>query len=776
MKKTLCVLAAALSVVPVVNAAGFSVSGIAAGGRAVEAVQLTPYIVRVTNTPLDQTAPARQSVLEIAGQDTGGSPLSLEIDGDGVLTITDRLNGIWMRDNGVRHTASDSYTIELTTNSRGSFYGGGERGHKVNLRGEKLVNYNRQNYGYTGSDPRISQMNITMPLVLSSDGYALLFDDFAASTLELGDTVRYVTEAPVPVTYYYVGGVRSLAELTEHLTELSGRQPMPPLWSLGYINSKYGYKTPAETIAVVDSLKNSGYPLDATVLDLYWFGREQDMGFLDWDRSVWPDPAAMMDSLKARGVNLVTVSEPYILRNGTGLANYESLAADSMLVRDSVGNAHPVTIWVGEGGMFDVSNPATRAWLGNRYKMLTDLGVAGWWGDLGEPEVHPESGWHANGLSARQYHNKYGNDWAAVISELFSGQYPDRRLMTLMRGGTTGLQRHCVFPWSTDVSRSWGGLEPQIRIMIHSGLSGLGYMSSDLGGFAVDENNPYIPDLYLRWLQAGLFSPVFRTHAQQFAEPLNYPQYAGQLLDIVRERYRWLPYNYTLAYENASKGWPLVRPVDFTGDSQGHYDSVYGSEYLWGNSVLVAPVLSEGDTSRSVVFPSGSDWIDAGDTRRVYAGGTRASVMAPLDVLPHFYRAGAVIPTADYPMENTGDYRADRFTINYYPGPASEYTLYDDNRVSPSALSDRQFRLVKFGAEADASGAVISISSEGTYAGAPERVMLDFRINCMDVPATVFADGMPVDAIYSSAERVVSFTVPFYPGNDMSIRIEYHKL
>ena len=129
---------------------------------------------------------------------------------------------------------------------------------------------------------------------------------------------------------------------------------------------------------------------------------------------------------------------------------------------------------VGEGGMFDVSNPNTRKWLKERYKQLTLDGVGGWWGDLGEPEVHPESGLHANGLTTRQYHNKYGNDWSKIIYDLYKEEFPDRRLMTMMRGGTTGLQQYSVFPWSTDVSRSWGGLQPQITIMLNSGLSGLG--------------------------------------------------------------------------------------------------------------------------------------------------------------------------------------------------------------------------------------------------------------------------------------------------------------
>lgn len=319
------------------------------------------------------------------------------------------------------------------------------------------------------------------------------------------------------------------------------------------------------------------------------------------------------------------------------------------------------------------------------------------------------------------------------MADMWAKNYPDRRLMTLMRGGTTGLQRYSVFPWSTDVSRSWGGFEPQIRIMLNSGLSGLGYMASDIGGFAVGEE-PYIPELYLRWVQLGLFSPVLRTHAQQYAEPYHYPQYEAELLAIVKERYRYLPYNYTLAYENARHGWPLVRTLDFHDRASGQYDGI-SDEFLWGRDILVAPVMKEGARSRNIVLPSGSRWIDMNNTSSVYAGGTTVyAYPAPLDVLPVFVRAGAFVPTADYGMENTCDYRADEFTINYYPldGVESVYTLYDDNRLSPRSLDTGEYRLIRFDGECRKGAVEIKIASEGTYPGAPEQVKLRFVVNCIN--------------------------------------------
>ncbi|MDE5749440.1 MAG: DUF5110 domain-containing protein, partial [Duncaniella sp.] len=522
----------------------------------------------------------------------------------------------------------------------------------------------------------------------------------------------------------------------------TGRQELSPLWSLGYITSKYGYRTQAETVGVVDTLRRHGYPLDGIVLDLYWYGKEEDMGRLAWDPVQWPDHKKMLADLKADGVNTVIISQPYVLRNGEAKGNYDLLSDSQLLLRDTLGGQQEVKIWVGEGGMFDVSNPATRQWLSDRYRDLTLDGVGGWWGDLGEPEVHPESGLHANGLTAREYHNRYGNDWSSIIYDLYKDQFPDTRLMTMMRGGTTGLQRYSVFPWSTDVSRSWGGLSPQVTIMLNSGLSGLGYMSHDVGGFAIDEAAPYDPELYVRWLQLGTFSPVLRTHSQQTAEPYNYPEQEKEiLLPLIRERYRWLPYNYTLAWENATKGYPLVRPLNFNSPGSARYDDI-NDEYLWGNDVLVAPVLTKGATSRRVVFPEGL-WTDYNNSVRFYHGGDTVMVDAPLDVLPLFVRAGAFIPQADYTMRSTRDYRTDRYTVNYYPYlGTSEYVMYEDNPESTTSLEKGRYALVTFKGDAGMGDINITVTSEGSYEGQKPSKEMTFVVHLFDgKPREVLVDG-----------------------------------
>lgn len=760
-----------------------------ADGRTVTVTAVADGILKVTNTAAgEQPRKGRVSVIDESTKgprlNADGSGMSANLCGvsvsltrDGVLTI-DAGKGKRVTDSGLRTTdAAGRRVMALDVDSRGAFYGAGERGHKLNLRGDTLVMYNRQNYGYTGSDPRISQMNITMPLFVASDGYAIVFDDFAPAQLVLGNPIKYITESHQPVSWYFVNGANTLADVSEALTRLTGRQELPPMWSLGYITSKYGYHNQAETLGVVDTLKTAGYPVDGLVLDLYWYGKEQDMGRWAWDPQQWPDPKGMLANLKNQGINVITITQPYVLRNGRAIDNYKQLAAGGMLMADSTGRApQEVKIWVGEGGMFDVSNPKTRQWMANRYKQLTDLGVTGWWGDLGEPEVHPETGLHANGLTARQYHNQYGNDWSGIVYNMFKDSFPQERLVSMMRGGTTGLQRYDVFPWSTDVSRSWGGLEPQIRIMLNSGLSGLGYMGHDVGGFAVGEV-PTDPELYVRWLQLGLFSPMLRTHAQFNAEPYHYPEYADIIKPLVLERYRWLPYNYTLAWENATKGYPLVRPLNYHSPLGTDTQEQDLHEFLWGRDVLVAPVMEQGAVKRNVTLPAGSRWVDMSAPTEYYEGGTTiADYPAPLSKLPLFVREGAFIPMADYPMGSTMDYDPDRLTVQYYPSASelSSFTMFEDDFRTPSTLSHNQGRLITMTGDARGNTTAVSFKAEGQYPGMDPKAKKQITLvvnNQTSKPRKVTVNGRGAKYVYNAQAHTVTVTLGWKTDRAAEIRI-----
>lgn len=746
-------------------------------GRHVTVKAIDENIFEVSNTAGNETARRTQAVTLAAEEFHGGmardsinmvltlpSGVSATLNRNtGAVCFMDS-TGRLLTDNGIRSDVGRFRSIELIPTAAGSFYGGGERGHSFDLQGDTLVMYNRQNYGYTDRDPRINQMNICIPLFISkTGGYGVLFDDYAAAKLIMSNPIIYTSESRSPISYYFIYGEGSIAGVTNEFTRLTGRQKLPPFWALGYITSKYGYKTEAETRGVIDTLKREGYPVDGVVLDLYWYGKETDMGRLEWDKKQWPDHKKMLADLKNQGVNTVIISQPYINKVGA-LDNYNTLAAQGMLTKDKDSKINDVTTWVGEAGMFDVANPDTRRWLRERYRILTDEGVTGWWGDLGEPEVHPETIVHANGETAREFHNVYGNVWSSIIYDLFNDEYPDTRLMTLMRGGTAGLQRYSVFPWSTDVSRSWGGLQPQIKIMLNSGLSGLGYMSHDVGGFAIDEKNPIDPELYVRWLQLGTFSPILRTHSQRFAEPYKYPEYRDIILPLVKIRYSWLPYNYTLAYDNAVKGYPLVRPLNFEAAGPTPYDSIV-DEYMWGQEVLVAPVLEKGATSRKVILPDGI-WIDYANPAISYQGPADITYQAPIERLPLFIKNGAFIPQADYPMENTGDYDPSRYTVLYYPrgDVKSSYTLYEDDRSSNNSLEQSNYALIRFDGEASGKNINIRIDFTGEYPGmnTTKEILLELPgINSQEISkATVNGKEVEIDKQMLKIKIILTANTP----------------
>lgn len=755
----------------------------------VSIMPLTSDIFRVTTLPKDSKLSYRRSQSAVLAPEqvnvrTSATPDAFFITSPTTTVRIDRTTGnvtfhnpqgdIILTEAGGVDNSGQIKMIKLEGNREESFYGAGERGHALNINGDTLTMYNRQNYGYTAGDPRISQMGISVPYFVSDLGYGVLFDDYNKAELVLGDTITYTSDTPWPLSYYFINGHGSLAETTKGYTKLTGRQNLPPFWSLGYITSKYGYHNQGEAEGAIDSLKTRGYPVDGIVLDLYWYGVETDMGRLAWDPKQWADHKKMLSDLKEKGVNMVLISQPYVNKIGA-IDNYNYLSDNGMLAKDSLGNTHDVTTWVGDAGMIDVSNPATREWLWNRLKGLTAEGVAGWWGDLGEPEVHPEGIMHDNGEKATQYHNVYGNEWSRLIYEGLRKDFPDMRPLLMMRGGTAGLQRYSVFPWTTDVSRSWGGFQPQVNLMLSSGLSGLAYMGSDLGGFAVDPENPRDEELYVRWVQAGAFTPMMRTHAQQQPEPYHYPDSEEILKKFIKMRYEWLPYNYTLAYENASEGLPLARPLNFRGDNPDPKYAGITDEYLWGDEVLIAPVTEQGARQRKVVFPSG-EWINWNRPTLRYKGGSEAIVKAPLDELPMFVRAGSFIPLYEQPIENVTQYNPQLLTVRYYPAnKETSYVLFDDDRKSPTSLDDKAYQLTTFTGEKTTHGIEISLRTNGgTYPDMPALRMMTFEV--IDIPrpkSVTLSDGTDLQEFgsvkmirqygyaYDSATRTLTIRFPW---------------
>lgn len=583
--------------------------------------------------------------------------------------------------------------LDFNLDSSENLYGAGARALGMNRRGHRLPLYNKAHYGY---EEHSTQMNFAMPLVFSSKMYGIHFDNAAIGTLDLDskqdNTLAYETISGRK-TYQVIAGA-SWADINAGYTSLTGRQPLPPRWTFGNFASRFGYHSEAEARAILAKFKQEKIPVDVIIFDLYWFGKDikGTMGNLEFDADNFPHPQAMIADFASQGVNTVLITEPFIL---TTSKKWEEALQKKILATDQSGQAATYNFYFGNTGLIDLFDTTAQNWFWNKYKELKNYGVAGWWGDLGEPEVHPSSVQHKTG-SADQVHNIYGHQWAKLIAEGYKKEYPDERPFILMRAGYSGSQRYGMIPWSGDVNRSWGGLRSQPEIALQMGMQGMAYMHSDLGGFAGANLDD---ELYTRWLQYGVFQPVFRPHAQEevASEPvLREPKTRALAKAAIDLRYRLLPYNYTLAFENNQQGLPFMRPL-FYAEPDNQKLFAASDSYLWGNDFLVHPVLAAGEKTAEVYFPRASAWFDFYNGQR-YLGGTTQTVALVEDHIPLFVRAGAFIPMSQ-PIQNTREYSSKVLDLHYYHDAALKHSsgkLYDDDGATANAVEKGAYAVLHF--------------------------------------------------------------------------------
>ena len=666
-------------------------------------------------------------------------------------------------------------------------YGTGARALPLDRRGYRLELYNQAHYGYGNGEPAL---NVTLPVVLSSRGYLLLFDHYAAGYLDMGkqnpDALEYGVEGLNSLSYFVITG-QSQAEILDRYTALTGRQPLPPRWALGLIQSRFGYRSQAEMLGVASRMRRENFPLDALVLDLFWFGGTTRQGDFTWDAANFPDPAGLMRDLKAQGVNTILISEPYVMRTSRN----DSLVRTRGLVgTTAAGRAYTVgSFWAGPASILDVFKPQARTWLWAQYQRLHDQGAAGWWSDLGEPENHPEAMHHALGTT-RQVHNAYGITWAKIFQDNYAREYPNERLFNLARSGWAGMQRNSVFPWSGDISRTWSGLQAQVPIMLSMGQVGVGYMHSDAGGFGANATQD--PELYTRWLQMAALSPVMRPHSDQVVapEPYTYPEpYKSIVRGYTHLRAELLPYLYTLAAQNTLTGAPLVRTMDYSGNERINIRTTEpaagdwsepkptassfaaslaedgprvsriappstdlapaNDQYLLGSDLLVAPIGQPGQRRRNVALPfTWGGWVDFASGQTLPSGHT-VGLPAPLAHIPLLTRAGAFIPMTAY-RAATAAFRPDTLVVRYFPDKQvlrSAAIIYEDDGHSAQALAQHQYATLLFVGLQRLDKTHIIAKSTGTYPDMPMQRLVQLRVaRVAAVPTAVLLDGQPLAA------------------------------
>jgi alpha-glucosidase len=526
--------------------------------------------------------------------------------------------------------------------------------------------------------------------------YGLFFDNTSRAYFDMGktDTARVTFGAPGGELNYYVftgGKERTPKNVLHDYTELTGRAPLPPVWALGNQQSRWSYYPEARVREVARGFRESRIPADVIYLDIDYMD-----GFrvFTWNRERFPDPAKMISDLREQGFRVVVIIDPGIKVDPNYFA-YKDGQSGGHFVKNADGSELHATVWPGVCAFPDFTDPRAREWFGSLYKKNLDEGIAGFWNDMNEPGVflseetpkpdiyhHPSKTFpldarHAGdgepGAHAR-YHNVYGMQMARSTFEGLKKLRPDARPFVLTRAGYAGVQRYSAV-WTGDNVASWDHLRLSLTMLLNLGVSGVPLIGSDVGGFS---GNP-TPELYARWLQAAALSPFLRSHSEAGSNPHEPYSFGEEFTRINRAsvelRYRLLPYLYTLFREHTQTGAPVMRPLwfEYPDDARTY---LIEDQYLVGRDLLVAPVVRESVTKRGVYFPAGDDWVDWW-TGKTYRGGTDAEVEAPLDRLPLFARAGAVIPTQPV-VQHTGEMRGLELLLVVVRGGEGVSSFYED--------------------------------------------------------------------------------------------------
>lgn len=623
-------------------------------------------------------------------------------------------------------------------------YGGGSRALPINRRGHSFDLDNRPWYGYSeGAD----NLNFSVPFFISSQGYGILFDNASRGFTDIGNTRDdewNTTFSAGELNAFIIPG-HSTAEILKKYHLLTGFQGLPPRWVLGNFLSRFGYTSEEHIKDISQKMIKEHIPYDAIIFDLFWFGDsiKGTMGNLDWvNRKKWPDPERMISDFKTQNIKTILITEPFILRSSQ---NYES--SKHLHGTDDTGRPYLISdFYFGEAGLIDIFRKDARDWFWQKHEKQNKIGVAAWWGDLGEPEKHPKDMYHNLSdlgykrlFSSDEVHNIYGHFWTKMLYENYEKNYPEARLFSLNRSGFAGSQRYSIFPWSGDVHRSWSGLRAQLPVMLGMSLSGIPYMHSDAGGFAMGDGDH---ELYIRWLQMSVFTPILRPHGSALeemdktsfsfpSEPALMPEpYKTRAREAIQLRYKMLPYNYNLAYLHTSSGRPLAAPLFFDYPDDKRVNNLENC-YLWGSHMLIVPILDRDVQKMKVVLPEGK-WYSADLMNKNQSGWftSEAHIETSTHHIPVFVKEGSFIPMCDQNGITSEDFKTDSLWVQYYISDLpSAYTLFDDDGRSKNSIMRNEFELITFSAKPGKKSIVISIQSNGgQYPGQPVERHLTLQI------------------------------------------------
>jgi alpha-glucosidase len=580
-------------------------------------------------------------------------------------------------------------TVELSLADGESIFGMGENTGSWNLRGCRREFWNTDVLGLAPAIyPGIPSLYVSIPFALSlRDGRAagLFWDHPGRQLWDVGARRldRWTMTASTGVTDLYLFAGPHVSGVVERFTEWTGRIPLPPRWGLGFHQCRYSYASRRELEQISRQFRRRNLPCDALYLDIHHMDGYRVFTF----GHEFPKPREMIRRLGKQGFKVVTIVDPGV-KEDPDFAVFQRGRARDAFVRGPVGKApFAGEVWPGRSLFPDFLKADARAWWGEEQAALLRLGVAGIWNDMNEPANFARSdktldpACRHGGSTAPSVHgdvhNAYGSEMARASRDGILEHGDGQRPFVITRAGYAGVQRHALV-WTGDNSSSWEHLRDVIPELLNLSLSGVSFCGADVGGFL--DHCP--PELFVRWFQLATFTPFFRNHSNLGTRAQEPWAFGTEIEGICRAylhlRYQWLPHLYSLLAGAHETGAPLMRPLLW------HYPNdprsvACGSQFLVGRDLLVAPILEAGAAARSVYLPP-EMWYDFW-TGELIQGGEDILTEAPLDRLPLFVRAGALLALGRVGAWAGAEDRS-VITLACWPGTDGELSWYEDDEAT----------------------------------------------------------------------------------------------
>ncbi len=622
--------------------------------------------------------------------------------------------------------------------------------------GDKTGSFNRRNQTYTlwnmdhGIEESLDPIYKSIPFFLAIGGgrsYGLFLDNTWRTWFDFGkrsrDTYSFGAEGG-PLNYYLIYGPTP-KQVVEGYIFLTGTPPLPPLWSLGFQQSRYTYTPESELIKVADRLRTDKIPSDVVYLDIDYQFRNRPFTV---DPVAFPGFPGLVANLRKQHFNLVLITDLHIAHiPGEGYMPYDTGHAGDHFVKKADGTEFVGVVWPGPAVFPDFTRAQTREWWGNLYKQFVQDGVAGFWNDMNEPAVFDgpgftmpldnihrieEPGFITRTATHAEIHNVLGMENERATYEGLLKLRPDERPFVLTRATYAGGQRF-GFTWTGDNSSTYNQFRLGTQMLLNLGLSGISFVGDDVGGFG---GSPP-PDLLTRWIEVGAFKPLFRDHSTKGSLPqevwVHGPEQEAIRRRYIETRYRLLPYIYTLAEEASRTGMPLARPIFL--EFPNTLDTP-DTEFLLGSDLLVVPPPhAEMPEDYDVSYPPG-DWYDFWTGQKMphstpgptivqiseaiakgepVPEGHSTKIHPTLDTLPVYVRGGSILPLQPL-VQSTDQTPNGPLELRVYPGEKCNGSIYlDDGHTF--RYQQGEFLRQEFRCQADKSSVRVHFAArQGSYA------------------------------------------------------------